>query len=135
MHDRLGDAQPDDASDRRGVAQRGQHLGPHADHLFRIAEHLPATRGGRDVACFTRQELEAEFVFELRDPVRNRRLGGVELLRSAAKAAKRHDPDEGFQPLEINHPASALRLAQSSLQWSSPIRERKQSIMRADVGR
>lgn len=75
VDDRLGDAQSDDAANGRRVAKCGEHLGPHSDHLLGIAEHLPSARRRRDVARFARQELEAQFVLELRDPVRDHAAG------------------------------------------------------------
>jgi hypothetical protein len=52
---------------------------------------------------------DPNFAFELGDPLRDRGLGGVELLGGAAKAAERHHPHEGLNCLEISHASSVRR--------------------------
>src|SRR5205814_6658223 len=61
-------------------------------------------------ATITLQEFYAYFAFELGDPLRDRGLGGVELLRRAAEAAERHHPHESLNCLEISHAPSGRRL-------------------------
>ena len=75
----------------------------------RLTKHFPV-RGG----FFGRQTATVhaihDLAFELRDPLRDRRLGRVELLGGAAEAAERDHPHEGFHCLEIGHAPSACSL-------------------------
>jgi hypothetical protein len=51
------------------------------------------------------QQLHPHLAFELGDPLRNRRLGGVETLAGPTETAERHHPQERLDRLEVHHPA------------------------------
>ena len=107
VDDGFGDAEPQHAMHRRAVADRRQHFRTQPDQLLGIHHHLPAARRRQHHAPVALQQPDPDLVFELGDPLRDRRLSGVELLGRAAKAAKRHHPHEGLDCLEINHALKA----------------------------
>jgi len=109
VDDGFGDAEPQHAMHRRAVADRRQHFRAQPDQLLGIHHHLPAARRRQHHAPVTLQKPDPHFVLELRNPLRDRRLRGVELLRRAPKAAERHHPHEGLDCLEISHAPKALR--------------------------
>jgi len=82
------------ATHRRAVADRRHHFRAQTDQLFCIDHQLPAAGGWRCHAVVAVQQLHAHLAFELRDPLRNGRLGGVEPLGRAAEAAERYHPQE-----------------------------------------
>jgi hypothetical protein len=49
------------------------------------------------------QQFDAHFAFELRDPLRNGGLGGVEPLSRATEAAELHYPKKCLDRPEIQH--------------------------------
>ena len=109
MHDGLGDAEPKHAAHRRAVADNRQHFRAQPDQFLGIDHQLPSAWRRQHHAAVALQEFYAHLAFELGDPLRDRGLGGVELLRGAAEAAERHHPHESLNCLEISHAPSVRR--------------------------